>query len=176
MPQKSGESLHTIKETYLDTIIPLFNIDAQHKKDANGRVMTARQAKTPKNNNPAKGVGQILKTLFMDPLGLTAYRLSKDIGITPIAISHILRGKRAVTPAIALRLSAYFGVDADFWLSLQAHEDLQAVAKEKGRFQTKRCAALDGQAFLLKESKSDGSRNWQVLMVKTRSNGGAKRV
>ena len=146
------------------------------KKAAIQFAMPSRNTKTSKNNNPAKGVGQILKTLFMDPLGLTAYRVSKDIGITPIAMSHILRGKRAVTPAIAMRLSAYFGVEADFWLNLQAHEDLQSVSKEKGRFQPKRCAALDGQSFLLKESKSDGSRNWQVLMVKTRSNGGARRV
>ena len=119
----------------------------------------------------ASGVGKILKTFFMDPLGLTAYRVAKDIGITPIAISHILRGRRAITPSIALRLGSYFGIESDFWLSLQAHQDLQTEAQNKNRLKPRRCEALGDRAFVIKESKQGGTRNWQVIIVKARTSG-----
>jgi addiction module HigA family antidote len=127
----------------------------------------------PKTSKPLpKGTpGEVLKTFFMDPLGLTAYRVAKEVGITPIAMSHILRGKRGITPAVALRLGFYFGVEPEFWLGLQAHHDLAAEAGSKKRTQVERCAALDGRAFVLKETKVNGARNWQVLMAKTRANG-----
>jgi len=117
--------------------------------------------------------GYVLKTFFMDPLGLTAYRVSKDTGISPIALSQILRAQRAVSPAAALKLSMYFGVEADFWLNLQSHMDLAREAKTARRIDL--CPGLDGRTFVLKEAKSNGSRHWQVLMVKTRHNGGVKK-
>lgn len=130
-------------------------------------------SKTNSNEKGANAPGQVLKKFFMDPLGLSAYRVAKDIGITAIAMSHILRGKRSITPAVALRLGVYFGVEPDFWLSLQAHNDLAAEAAAKRRAPVARCEALEGRAFALKETKMNGLRNWQVLMVKTRSNGNA---
>ena len=112
--------------------------------------------------------GHALKTLFMDPLGLTAYRVAKDLGITAIAMSHILRGQRSITPSVALRLGQYFGVEAEFWLSLQTHHDLaKESAGSKKKVPTMRCAALEGRAFVLKETKINGVRNWQVLMART---------
>jgi addiction module HigA family antidote len=128
------------------------------------------KTKNPKPQ-PKGTPGEVLKTFFMAPLGLTAYRVSKEIGITPIALSHILRGKRGITPSVALRLAFYFGVEPEFWLGLQAHHDLAAEAGSKKRAQVERCAALEGRVFVLKETKVNGTRNWQVLIGKTRANG-----
>lgn len=118
--------------------------------------------------------GGVLSSLFMRPLGLTAYRLSSDLGVAPIAVSHILRGKRAISATMALRLGAYFGVEPAFWLALQAAHDLQnaaaaATTSNGGQPKVqavKKCEALQGRAFVLRETKSDGVRRWEVLMVR----------
>jgi len=128
------------------------------------------QSTAPLNN---ASPGYVLKTFFMDPLGLTAYRVSKDTGISPIAISQILRGQRSVSAGAALKLGMYFGVEPDFWLNLQSHMDLAREAKRAPRITL--CAVLNGRSFVLKEAKSNGSRHWQVLMMKTRHNGGVKK-
>ena len=62
---------------------------------------------------------------FLIPLEISAYRLSKDIGIPQTRISEILKGKRRVTADTALRLSQYFGNSAKFWLGLQDDYDLE---------------------------------------------------
>lgn len=132
-----------------------------------------RAAKSNTNGQRESGTpGQVLQKFFMDPLGLTAYRVAKDIGITQIAMSHILRGRRAITTPVALRLGVYFGVEPEFWMSLQAHRDLAAEASGKRRIPVERCAALEGRVFVLKETKINGTRNWQVLMAKTRNGAG----
>ena len=127
--------------------------------------------KSPSKNGNGNGngttPGHILKTFFMDPLGLTAYRVAKDTGMTPIALSQILRGQRGISAGVALKLGIYFGVEPDFWLSLQAHSDLTEEAKAKPKVEP--CQALEGRAFVLKESKLNGTRNWQVMMVKKRA-------
>ena len=69
--------------------------------------------------------GEVLHEDFLIPLGISAYRLSKEIGVTQIQISQIIRGQRSVTPAMALRFSAYFGTTPKFWLNLQALYDLE---------------------------------------------------
>ena len=69
--------------------------------------------------------GEVLLEEFMKPLGITAYRLSKDIGIPQTRISVILKGKRRITADTALRLSQYFGNSAKFWLGLQDDFDLE---------------------------------------------------
>ncbi len=69
--------------------------------------------------------GEVLKEDFMEPLGVTAYRLAKDVGVTAIRIGEIVRGKRAITADTALRLAAYFGTDAQSWMNLQTHYDLE---------------------------------------------------
>ena len=133
-------------------------------------IQTMKQnAKSKSSKPPQNGIpGQVLKSLFMDPLGLTAYRVAKDLGITAIAMSHILRGQRSITPSVALRLGQYFGVEPEFWLSLQMHHDLaKELAGSKKKAQTMRCAALEGRAFVLKETKTLGGRSWQVLMANT---------
>ena len=75
--------------------------------------------------------GTILYEEFMEPLGITAYKLSKDIKIQQTAISQIINGSRRITADMALRLSRYFGNSAQFWLNLQNHHDLEAKLEEK---------------------------------------------
>ena len=77
--------------------------------------------------------GDILLEEFLKPLSISAYRLSKDIGIPQTRISAILKGKRRITADTALRLSKYFGNSAKFWLGLQDDFDLEEelLANEK---------------------------------------------
>ena len=77
--------------------------------------------------------GEVLLEDFMKPHGLSQYRLAKDIGVTPIRISEIVKGKRSVTADTALRLSRYFGTTAQIWLRLQARYDLEKAEKELGK-------------------------------------------
>jgi len=74
--------------------------------------------------------GEILLEDFMKPLGLSQYRLSKDIGVTPIRISQIVNGKRSVSIDTALRLARYFGTSAGVWLRLQVRYDLEVAGQE----------------------------------------------
>ncbi len=63
--------------------------------------------------------GEILLEEFLKPMGISQYRLAKDTGISPMRISEIVRGKRAVTADTALRLARYFGTSVKFWMGLQ---------------------------------------------------------
>jgi addiction module HigA family antidote len=74
--------------------------------------------------------GEILLEDFMKPLGLTQYRLAKDIGVTPIRISQIIRGERAISVDTAMRLARYFGTSAAVWLRLQVRYDLEVAENE----------------------------------------------
>ncbi|MBM3580983.1 MAG: HigA family addiction module antidote protein [Alphaproteobacteria bacterium] len=74
--------------------------------------------------------GRILKEDWLDPMGITAYRLAKDIKVPLTRVAAILAGKRAVSADTALRLARYFGTDAQSWVNLQAHYDLE-VARRK---------------------------------------------
>lgn len=64
----------------------------------------------------------------MEPLGLTQSALAKAIGVTPIRISQIVRGQRAISADTALRLSRYFGTRPGWWLDLQTHFDLEIAS------------------------------------------------
>lgn len=69
--------------------------------------------------------GEILQEEFLVPLGISAYRLSKDTFIPQTRISEIVKGRRRITADTALRLSKYFGTSAKFWLGLQDDHDLE---------------------------------------------------
>jgi len=69
--------------------------------------------------------GEILQEEFLLPLKISAYRLSKEIGIPQNRISEIIKGKRRITSDTALRLSAFFGNSAKFWLGLQDDFDIE---------------------------------------------------
>jgi addiction module HigA family antidote len=74
--------------------------------------------------------GKILKEYFMEPLGISGYRLAKELGVPQITISNIVNNKRGLSTDVSLRLSKYFGNSAEFWLNLQQHYELE---KEKER-------------------------------------------
>jgi len=76
--------------------------------------------------------GEVLKEEFLVPMNITAYRLSKNIGIPQTRISEIIKGNRSITADTALRLSKYFGTTAKFWLSLQDDYDIEEAINEKG--------------------------------------------
>jgi addiction module HigA family antidote len=74
--------------------------------------------------------GVILLEEFLNPMGISQYRLAKDIKVDPRRINEIVLGKRAITPDTALRLSKFFGMSEPFWINLQTHYDLE-VEKER---------------------------------------------
>lgn len=69
--------------------------------------------------------GEVLLEEFLLPLAISAYRMSKDLGIPQTRTSQIIHGKRRITADTALRLSKYFGTSAKFWLGLQNDYDLE---------------------------------------------------
>ena len=75
--------------------------------------------------------GEILKEEFLLPLEISAYKLSKDIGIPQTRVSAIIKGNRRITADTALRLSKYFGNSAKFWLGLQDDFDIEEEGNEK---------------------------------------------
>jgi addiction module HigA family antidote len=75
--------------------------------------------------------GDILKTEFMEPLGLSSYRLAKELHVSAPRVNDIVLGKRSISPDTAIRLSTYFGNSAEFWLGLQMDHDLWAAAKNE---------------------------------------------
>ena len=83
--------------------------------------------KTLKNIHP----GEILKEEFLAPLGISAYRLSKETFIPQTRIGEIIKGNRRITADTALRLSKFFGVSAKFWLGLQDDYDLEEESNTK---------------------------------------------
>jgi len=74
--------------------------------------------------------GEVLFEDFMKPLGLSQYRLAHDIGVTPIRISQIVHGQRAITVDTAMRLARYFGTSAAVWLRLQVRYELEVAEAE----------------------------------------------
>jgi addiction module HigA family antidote len=74
--------------------------------------------------------GEILMEEFLKPLGISQYKLAKDINVPARRINEIVHGKRSVTADTALRLSRYFTLSERFWLNLQARYDLE-VEKDK---------------------------------------------
>ena len=74
--------------------------------------------------------GEILIEEFLKPMGISQYRLARDISVPARRINEIVRCARAVTADTALRLGKYFGVSAQFWINLQAHYDL-AVGEDR---------------------------------------------
>jgi antitoxin HigA-1 len=77
--------------------------------------------------------GEILAEDFLAPLGLTQYRLARDIGVPPRRINEIIKGQRSITADTALRLGRYFKMSAQFWLNLQSHFDLETEQQRLGK-------------------------------------------
>jgi addiction module HigA family antidote len=86
---------------------------------------------TPKKLAPVHA-GEILLEEFLLPLGISQYRLAKDINVPPRRINEIVHGKRAISADTALRLARYFGTSERFWLNLQAQFDLDVERDRLG--------------------------------------------
>ncbi len=69
--------------------------------------------------------GEILREEFLEPMGISQYRLAKDISVPPRRINEIVHGKRSITVDTALRLGRFFGMSPQFWLNLQTRYDLE---------------------------------------------------
>ena len=74
--------------------------------------------------------GEVLLEEFLRPMGISQYRLAKDIGVQPTRINQIVKGRAGISADTALRLGRYFQMSAQFWLNLQAHHDLE-VARDR---------------------------------------------
>lgn len=74
--------------------------------------------------------GEILLEEFLKPMGISQYRLAKDINVSPRRINEIVHGKRSISVDTALRLSRYFSLSERFWLNLQTRYDIE-VQKDK---------------------------------------------
>lgn len=75
--------------------------------------------------------GEVLAEEFLVPLGITPYRLAKDLRVPATRVSEILHGRRSISADTALRLSRYFGTSAKFWLGLQQDYDLEEESRAK---------------------------------------------
>lgn len=76
--------------------------------------------------------GEILLEEFLKPMGISQYRLSKDINVDPRRINEIVHGERSISADTALRLSRYFGMSERFWINLQSRYDLELHKMELG--------------------------------------------
>jgi len=93
--------------------------------------------------------GEVLLEDFMKPLGLSKYRVAKDIGVPALRISQIVRGQRSITADTAMRLARYFGTSAAVWLRLQARYDLEIA-------QTKTAKRINREVKVLQEGMTRG--------------------
>jgi len=74
--------------------------------------------------------GEILEEEFLIPMGISSYKLAKDIKISATRVSEILKGKRRITIDTALRLSKYFGNSVEFWVGIQTDYEIRKAKKD----------------------------------------------
>ncbi len=86
--------------------------------------------------------GEVLLEEFLNPMGISQYRLAKDISVPARRINEIVHGKRSVTADTALRLGRYFGTTAQFWMNLQDHYALEVQRDKIGDRLDKEVRAL----------------------------------
>lgn len=99
--------------------------------------MTSRLQITTRKPHAAKlppvHPGEVLFEEFLNPLGISQYRLAKEIRVSPRRINEIVHGTRSITADTALRLARYLGTSAAFWLNLQTHYDIEVQKDRLGR-------------------------------------------
>ena len=76
--------------------------------------------------------GEIIQEEYLDELGMSAYQLAKGLGVQQTAVSEILKGRRGISPIMALRLGRFFRTSPQFWLNLQATYDLRETEAKMG--------------------------------------------
>jgi addiction module HigA family antidote len=76
--------------------------------------------------------GEILQEEFLEPLGISQYRLAQDIGVPAMRINRIIRGERGISADTALRLARYFGMSSVFWTGIQTHYEVEVAKMNLG--------------------------------------------
>ena len=102
---------------------------------------TTRTKRLTRRAHPPIHPGEILEEEFLKPLGLSQYRIAKDISVPPRRINEIVHGLRGVSADTALRLARYFGTTEEFWMNLQARYDLE-VERDRLRERLKKEVAV----------------------------------
>ena len=92
----------------------------------------SQDKRMPRKKLPPTRPGEILVEEFLKPLGLTQYRLAKDISVPARRINEIVHGKRAISSDTALRLARYLGTSERFWLNLQARYQIEVERDRLG--------------------------------------------
>ncbi len=88
--------------------------------------------------------GEVLQEEFLKPLGVSQYRLAKEISVPPRRVNEIVHGSRAITADTALRLARYFGTTDRFWLNLQVRYDLEVERDRLGSRLEREVSVLAG--------------------------------
>ena len=88
--------------------------------------------------------GEVLQEEFLRPLGVSQYRLAKEISVPPRRVNEIVHGSRAITADTALRFARYFGTTDRFWLNLQARYDLEVERDRLGSRLAREVSVLAG--------------------------------
>jgi len=74
--------------------------------------------------------GEILKEEFLEPMGITVYRLSRETGLSQTRLSQIIKGSRSITAETAVKLGKFFNIPAEFWMNLQSLYDLEEAHEQ----------------------------------------------
>ena len=105
----------------------------------------------PHEKLPPVHPGEVLAEEFLEPMGVSQYRLAKDISVPPRRINEIVHGTRGVSADTALRLARYFGTSEQFWMNLQSRYDLDTERDRLGdrldREVARRAVAEDAEAY-----------------------------
>jgi antitoxin HigA-1 len=104
-------------------------------------VTTTKSRSVGRRAHPPIHPGEVLEEEFLKPLGLSQYRIAKDISVPPRRINEIVHGLRGISADTALRLARYFATSEEFWMNLQAHYDLE-VEKDRLRGRLKKEVAV----------------------------------
>lgn len=94
--------------------------------------MTTPTTRPPRKHKPVHP-GEILRFDFLEPMGITAYRLAKETGVSQQHIGRIIKGTRGIGGDVALRLARFFGTSAKLWMGLQAQYELDVAEDAAGR-------------------------------------------
>ncbi|QDU33769.1 Antitoxin HigA-1 [Poriferisphaera corsica] len=92
----------------------------------------AKKKKKQKDPSLLIHPGEILKSEFLDPMGISMYRLAKSIGVPQTRISNICLGRTSITADTALRLGKFFNMEPEFWSNLQTRYEFDLVLIENG--------------------------------------------
>ncbi|MBZ0160730.1 HigA family addiction module antitoxin [Candidatus Methylomirabilis sp.] len=90
--------------------------------------------------------GEVLLEEFLKPLGISQYRLAKEISVSPRRVNEIVHGNRAITADTVLRLARYFGTSDRFWPNLQTRYDLEVERDRLGSRLEREVSVLAGSA------------------------------